>query len=265
MNERLDNPKRWMGRRELLKLAVTGGYAIGGFFAGSNLIAETLGNPQTEGSPDLDVGSEEYASGEKKISAYFVKPKSRTRLPAILVVQDSTPFDGFRNYARRFATEGFAVMVPDLGSTAAGNNIAGLSPTDTVDDLKAGYDYLSKNADVDSTKVSVVGFGWGGWRAWMIAEQTQNLHRAVVFDGISPTDGLEEIQAPVLAHYAQFDYGNVGNAVWTQETLEAAGKKFTYYVYPKTRKDFFFEGTSSYDADAAKLAWQRTMEFLGSS
>jgi carboxymethylenebutenolidase len=265
MSERHDNPNRWMGRRELLKLAVTGGCAVGGFLAGSDLIAETLADPQAEQSSDLDAGSEQYASGDKKISAYFAKPKSGTKLPAILVVQDSTPFAGFESFARRFATQGFAVMVPDLGSTAAGTNIEDLSPSDTVDDLKAGYNSLSQNTNVDSTRVSVVGFGWGGWRAWMIAEQTQNLHRAVVFDGISPTDSLEEIQAPVLAHYAQFDYANAGNAVWTHKTLEAAGKKFTYYVYPKTRKGFYQEGTSSYDPDAAKLAWQRTVEFLTSS
>jgi carboxymethylenebutenolidase len=265
MSERHHNPNRWMVRRELLKLAVTGGCAVGGLLAGSNLLAGTRALPRAEQSPDLESGSEQYASGDKKISAYFAKPKSGTKLPAILVVQDSTPFAGFEGAARHFATQGFAVLAPDLGSTEAGKSIEGLSPSDTVDDLKAGYDYLSQHANVDSARVSVAGFGWGGWRAWMIAEQTQNLHRAVVFDGISPTDGLEEIQAPVLAHYAQFDYTDVSNAVWTHKTLEAAGKKFTYYVYPKTSKGFYLEGTSSYDPDAAKLVWQRTLEFLASS
>jgi carboxymethylenebutenolidase len=254
-----------MGRRQLLKLAATGGCAVAGLLSGSNLITGTLADPRAPQSSDLDVGSEQYSSGVKNISAYLAKPKGGTKLPAILIVQDGTPFDGFKNYACRFATEGFAVMVADLGSTAAGKKIEDLPLTDTVDDLKAGYEYLSKNTNVDSAKVSVVGFGWGGWRAWMIAEQTQNLHRAVVFDGASPTEVLEDVQAPVLAHYAQFDYSNVGNAVWTQKTLEAAGKKFTYYVYPNQRTGLFYEGTSSYNADAAKLAWQRTMEFLGSS
>jgi carboxymethylenebutenolidase len=42
------------------------------------------------------------------------------------------------------------------------------------------------------------------------------------------------------------------------------GKNFSYYVYPKTNQQFFYDGTPGYNADAASLAWKKTFEFLGS-
>ena len=40
------------------------------------------------------------------------------------------------------------------------------------------------------------------------------------------------------------------------------GKNFTHYVHPNTRHTFFSEGVPGYDADAASLAWKKTVEFL---
>ena len=117
---------------------------------------------------------------------------------------------------------------------------------------------------VDSGKISSVGFGWGGWRSFRLASTVSELYRAVVFYGTTPTDGLENIHAPVLANYAQYDFFDTGNSIWTENTMKQSGKKFTYYIYPKTYRAFASAGGPRYDAEAAKLAWTRTLDFLQS-
>ncbi len=134
-----------------------------------------------------------------------------------------------------------------------------MDPDSTVSDVEAGYAFLAKDLDVDPQNISAVGFGWGVWRVFMLAEQVPSLHRAVVFFGTTPADGLEKIRTPFLEHYAQLDFRVTGNAVWTEKML---GKNFSYYVYPKTGQQFLYDGTPGYNAEAADLAWKKTFEFL---
>jgi carboxymethylenebutenolidase len=47
--------------------------------------------------------------------------------------------------------------------------------------------------------------------------------------------------------------------------MKELGKKFTFYVYPNAYHAFFNDTGTRYDAEAAKLAWTRTLEFLRSS
>jgi carboxymethylenebutenolidase len=163
-------------------------------------------------------------------------------------------------------------MAPDLASRAGGTRtprqaaaaIAGLSPQQSVEDLRAGFAFLQKYPGVDPGKISSIGFGWGGWRSFKLAATLPELYHAVVFYGATPVDGLENVHASVLANYAQYDFFDTGNSIWTEDTLKQVGGKFSYFVYPKTYRGFFNPDAPHYDADAAKLAWTRTLDFLRS-
>jgi len=160
-------------------------------------------------------------------------------------------------------------MAPDLASRLGTAKAPGsttqainqLSPRLTVQDLRAAFSYLQKDANVDPAKISAVGFGWGGWRSFMLATSVPELYRAVVYSGATPTQGFENVHAPVLGNYAQYDFRVTGNAIWTEKTMHDAGKQFTYYVYPSVYRAFYSAGPQ-YNADAAKLAWTRTLDFL---
>jgi dienelactone hydrolase len=114
---------------------------------------------------------------------------------------------------------------------------------------------------VDAAKISAVGFGWGGWRSFMLAVSVPELYRAVLYCGTTPSQSFDTVHAPVLAHYAQFDFRTTGNALLTEKTMTEAGKKFTYFVYPQVNRGFYAPG-AQYSGDAAELAWTRTLEFL---
>jgi carboxymethylenebutenolidase len=54
------------------------------------------------------------------------------------------------------------------------------------------------------------------------------------------------------------------NALWPdyETALKAHGKSYVRHVYPGTRHGFHNNSTPRYDAEAAELAWQRTIEFF---
>jgi carboxymethylenebutenolidase len=120
---------------------------------------------------------------------------------------------------------------------------------------------LREDPDVDAAKISTVGFGWGGWRSFMLAVSVPELYRAVVYCGSTPLQSFDAVHAPVLVHYAQFDFRTTGNALLTERAMTEAGKTFTYFVYPQVNRGFYAPGMQ-YNADAAKIAWTRTLDFL---
>ena len=240
-------------------------------------------------SANVDAETIKYRSGQFDISGYLAKPKGAGPYPGVIVVHENRGLnEHIRDVARRFASEGFVALAPDLlsrlggtgqarqPSAAAGDTtgesnrigdaqaIGRLALPAVLDDLRAGLDYLGKQPNVDSARLSAVGFGWGGWRTFMLAANAPTVRKAVVFYSTSPDNNFDKIQASVLAHYAEWDNQVTGNALWTKEMMERAGKTFRYYVYPRTDSAFFNDTGPDYAPDAARLAWQRTVDFLKS-
>jgi len=259
-------------RRGMLKfaLATLGVFAFTGYLSRLSAWTAAANPSQDAQSANVDVTTVQYDSGGLNLDAYLAKPKGGGRNPAVIVIHDNQGLnDPMRDVTRQFAAAGFVAMAPDLASRLgppktpgqAMQAITQISPTLTVQDLRAAFAYLQKDPDVDPTKISTVGFGWGGWRSFMLATSVPELYRAVVYSGATPTQGFENVHAPVLGNYAQFDFRVTGNAIWTEKTMHDAGKNFTYYVYPSVYHAFYSAGPQ-YNADAAKLAWTRTLEFL---
>ncbi len=68
--------------------------------------------------------------------------------------------------------------------------------------------------------------------------------------------------AQLLIHFADVDERI--NAAWPayESALQAAGARFEAHLYPGTQHGFHNDTTPRYDEAAAKLAWQRTLDFL---
>ena len=131
-----------------------------------------------------------------------------------------------------------------------------------LEDFIAAYEYLNAHPDC-SGKVGVVGFCFGGWISNMMAARIPGLDAAVPFyGGQPPTELVPDIQAPLLLQYAGLD--ERVNAGWPEyeAALQEHGKEYTAYVYPGVNHGFHNDTTPRYDEAAAKLAWQRTVEFF---
>ncbi len=263
---------RGFTKRRLLKLAMAtaGVFLSTSYFLNLSGWAASVKPAQEAQSANVEATTVQYDSGGINIDAYVAKPKGGGKNPGVIVIHDNQGLnDAMREVTRQFAAAGFVAMAPDLASRLGASKPAGqvlqtinqLSPNLTVQDLRAAFAYLQKDADVDPAKISAVGFGWGGWRSFMLATSVPELYRAVVYSGATPTQGFENVHAPVLGNYAQYDFRVTGNAIWTEKTMHDAGKEFTYYVYPSVYHAFYSAGPQ-YNADAAKLAWTRTLDFL---
>jgi carboxymethylenebutenolidase len=86
-----------------------------------------------------------------------------------------------------------------------------------------------------------------------------------MFYGRAPQlDKVPAIRAPLLLHYAGNDDGVNATAPPFEAALKAAGKTYTAYTYQGVQHAFHNDtGAARYNADAAKLAWTRTIEFFG--
>jgi carboxymethylenebutenolidase len=85
----------------------------------------------------------------------------------------------------------------------------------------------------------------------------------VSFYGSAPdTSDVPKIKAPLMVHSAEQD--DRINASWPEfETaLKAANIKFERFLYPGTQHGFNNDTTPRFDAEAAKLAWGRTLAFF---
>jgi carboxymethylenebutenolidase len=96
-----------------------------------------------------------------------------------------------------------------------------------------------------------------------LATQLPDLAAGVPFYGSSPTTAdVAKIKAPMLIQSAAVDERI--NASWPEyeAALKAAGVKYERHLYPGTQHGFNNDTTPRFDADAAKLAWQRTIDFF---
>ncbi len=265
-----------ISRREFIHslTALLGSYTAAHLFLESSGLAATLISSSEAQTANITTETVHYSSGDIQVEGYLAKPPFSGKYPAVLVIHENRGLnEHIRDVARRFAMEGFLALAPDLlsrvggtgkmGSVSDATAAIGMLPIyEVFEDLKMGFKFLQSHAEVDSQKISSVGFCWGGWRSFILATEVPELHRAVVFYGSTPETGFEKIQAPVLAHYAEWDYSITGNRLWTEERMGEAGKKFQYHVYPETDHAFFNDTGPYHHPLASQVAWKRTLEFL---
>ena len=89
------------------------------------------------------------------------------------------------------------------------------------------------------------------------------LGAAVPFYGGAPAaEDVPKIKAAVLVHHGELDTRLV--AAWPayETALKANSVRHEGYVYPKANHGFHNDTTPRYDEAAAKLAWQRTLDWF---
>jgi carboxymethylenebutenolidase len=97
----------------------------------------------------------------------------------------------------------------------------------------------------------------------MLATRLPDLGAAVPFYGNQPAaEDAAKVKAPLLVHYAETDQRI--NAGWPayEAALKANNVPYTMHMYPGTQHGFNNDTTPRYDEAAAKLAWQRTIDFF---
>ena len=178
----------------------------------------------------------------------------------------------FREVCERLADEGFVTLAPDLyhGATAKTSEEArqlrlGLDDEQANAEMQAAVNCLRRHPGVTGSSVGVVGFSLGGYLALRLARRVGGAVAAVVVFYATEGGRFDAAKAAFLGHFAAGDGCWAGpRAVHSlQERLWAAGCEALFHVYQGTRHAFFErDRPEAYDARAADLAWQRTIDFL---
>src|SRR5437867_684614 len=217
----------------------------------------------------------EYSSpnGSGTMRGYLARSASAAgKRAGVLVIHENRGLNPhIEDIARRVALENFVAFAPDalapLGGYPGNEDKARelfpkLDQAKTREDFVAAAQYLKNRPDCTG-RIGVVGFCYGGGIANLLATRLSDLGAAVPFYGSQArSEDVPKIKAPLLIHYAENDERI--NAGWPayEAALKAANVRYTMHMYPGTQHGFNNDTTPRYDPAAAKLAWQRTIEFF---
>jgi carboxymethylenebutenolidase len=254
-------------------------YAVGGVTAA--MLLDTL-NPkfaeaQQVAKDDKRLKTEyvEYPSpeGNGTMRGYLARPADAAgKLPAIVVVHENRGLNPhIEDIARRIALDNYMAFAPDalfpLGGYPGDEDKARelfrtLDQAKTREDFVAAANYLRTRPDATG-RLGAVGFCYGGAIVNMLATRVPELRASVPFyGGPAPLEDVPKIKAALLLQFAGEDQRV--NASWPgyEAALKAADVRYEAHVYPGAQHGFNNDTTPRYDEKAAKLAWQRTMEFF---
>lgn len=171
-------------------------------------------------------------------------------------------------YADRLAGEGLAVVAPDMfgGQVATtiedAERLAKAADEAAIDSIAlVALDRLADRVGSDG-KLAALGFSFGAhWAMWS-PTQRDSVVASVLYYGTTG-DALTEAQVPVLGHFAADDPYETDE--WVAEfegILKSAGRDVTIQRYPGTGHWFAEPSRDAYRAEAADLAFERTVAFL---
>ena len=207
------------------------------------------------------------------VQGYLVRPKGRKKRGAVVVIHENrglTPH--IKDITRRVAQAGYIALGVDalsgFGGTPANEDegrtlIGKLDKAQNLTNYLAALSYLRQHSDCNG-RTGCVGFCWGGALANSLATHDPRLDAAVAYYGTQPPiEEVANIKAHLLLHYAGLDERvNAGKDAY-EVALKAAGVPYQLHVYEGVNHAFN-NGTSParYNAEAAQLAWERTLRLF---
>lgn len=215
-----------------------------------------------------------YPGVPAEMRAYVARPKAEKKYPAVVVIHENRGLNAhIEDVARRAANAGYLAIAPNalapIGGTPANEDEALTKFTE----LKAEnnllnfinvFSYLKTRKDCNQ-QFGCIGFCWGGAMANSLAVNVPELKAAVSFYGRQPEAAdVPKIRAALQLHYGALDERvNAGIAAF-ETALKAAGKTYELYIYEGAQHAFHNDtAPSRYNEAAAKLAWQRSLDFFG--
>ena len=218
----------------------------------------------------------EFPSNGATGGGYLAVPRGGSG-PGVVVIQEWWGLvPHIKDLCDRFAGQGFVALAPDLyhGQSAppgepdeAGKLMMAMQLDRAAKDMSGAVDEVRHRSSGDA--VGVVGFCMGGGLAMMLAAQRPDVVKATVsFYGAIPWPDAQPdypaLEGALLVHVAQLDdWFSPDAAKALEQQLSQLGKTAQFHVYEGAEHAFFNDDRPEvYNAGAAELAWDRTLEFL---
>ncbi len=207
----------------------------------------------------------------EKCPGYLALPAAGKNAPGFVMIQEWWGLNGqIKNSADRLAEAGYRVLVPDLfrgklttDHDEASHMMSTLNFADAAEqDIRGAVQHLKEHAP---TKVAAGGFCMGGALTILSALRIPELDAGACFYGIPPKQAGDpaNIKIPMIFHFADTDDWCTPALIGDLEaSLKAGGVDYELFHYAAQHAFMNENRPEVYDAEAAKLAWERTLAFL---
>ena len=217
--------------------------------------------------------------------AQLYVPAGAGRLPGVLVFHTlAGPGPNVDAFARELAGAGYVTLAPDVFA------LHDFGPDGRTDhplilkDAEGALAYLKRHPRVDPDRLAFVGFSFGGRLAALMGALHPDEVRALVIyyaitshsllrgprlpsaaKAVPLTQRVGALRAPVMIHHGEVDANvPVAQARLLHQALVEVGKSSVLHVYPGADHLFNFAlgPDARFHPEAARLSWQRTLDFL---
>ncbi len=211
------------------------------------------------------------ASDGHELDAYVARPAGAP-IGGLVVVQEAFGVNShIRSVADGYAKDGFLAVAPALFDRIergvelgyAGEDMQKglaiarqINPEDGVKDVAAALDYARRET---GKKAGVIGYCLGGSMAWLAATRLDPAAAVGYYGGYITKFADEKLKAPVMLHFGLEDQHIPKKDI--DEKVAAAHPEVPIFWY-QAGHGFNTSDRASYNAEAAKLARERSLEFL---
>lgn len=208
---------------------------------------------------------------DTKVTASLALPEAE-KAPAVILIHEWWGLnDQIKAVAAELAAMGYLALAVDLygGKVAktpdeAKAFMGDLDPEIAKETMVGWVDYLKKH-ERSNGKIATLGWCFGGGWSLNTSIATPVDATIIYYGNVAKTaNDLKALKGPVLGQFGKLDK-NINQAMVSgfEQEMEKAGKKDSLTVYWYEADHAFANPTGArYDEANAKLAWERTTEFL---
>lgn len=216
-----------------------------------------------------------FPSEGQNVHGYLALPEGGKGQGVIVIQEWWGLTEHIRDVADRLAAEGFVALAPDLfgGSVAHDGAEAAEMMSKLPEELGAkllagAVDFLLGLEAVTGSTVGTIGFCMGGgFVLALAAQQGEKISAAVPFYGVGQgvPQSYAGVRAKIQGHYANEDSSYPVAKARAQEAQiqQESGAEVTFHYYDAPHA-FHNDANPSgnYRPEAARLAWDRSVDFL---
>ena len=211
------------------------------------------------------------ASDGFKLGGYRAERQGKAKGGLVVIQEIFGVNHHIRAMCDRFAAIGYVSTAPAVFDRVTPNFESGYTPDEIANarkfvanpdwsamlrDVQAAIDELKK-----SGPVGIMGFCMGGTISFLAACKLNGLSAAVCYYGGQIAKNADEKpKIPTQMHFGEEDASIPMSDV--EMIKKKRGGDCEIYAYPEAQHGFHCDERGSYNAEAAKLAWQRSMAFL---
>lgn len=205
-----------------------------------------------------------------QLDAYRATPPTPPRAGVVVIQEIFGVNSHIQRVADGFAADGYVALAPALFDRVERGVALGYQPGDIEHGralrAKVGWDSMVMDVRAavralraEGLRVGVVGYCMGGSLAWLAATRVEGVAASVGYYGGAIAEfAAERPRCPVLLHFGELDQ-SIPPEHW--ERIRRAHPEIPVHVYPAGH-GFNCEERAAYHEPSARLARQRTLEFL---